>query len=860
MRLVIYSLICCMAVFVQGLKAQTNNPGIYCVGSAGTGNCNQPGPSNSQNNFINDFINDFSTCGGNNDITNNNSGCCALPSNYIYYAGTHTLIVAPGQFITCRLRSGIIFNQGFAIFIDWNQNGIFDVPSERIAATNIAPPANTWVTLTFTIPNGQPVGKYRMRVRSIFAQAGTTILPCGQQSYSETEDYDVEVVSNNTSGVVSATLTSNSPVCSGSTLSITAITSPTTSVASWSGPNAFTSSAVNPQIFNATPALNGVYTVTLGAGLCPYVGTVGVTVAPAANFNITQGPQTICQGGNITGAINLVNNPNLFNFLWTSTSTYSGTIQSPHLQNTLLQPAMLPANVPVATVIYSITVSPTLNPACAITQTVGVTIVNPLTPSLTMPPPLCDISAPVQLTATPGGGTWSAHPGLTAGGVFSPTFATIGQNSVMYSVMVGTCVVSNTATLDVTRYYSPALSSSISMCVRDPQFNLMNIVQNTLTGVWSGIQVNNNLFNPSGLATGNYSLTYSTDSAPIGGVCPASTILVVPVFNPPVPDINPIGPLCSNAPTVALSASPPNGFWSGNPGVSSAGVRTPSLNLVGANSVTYSAGQGTCVASSSRTFHMSYFNTAQLTGSIPELCGNSNPVNLMSIVQNTNGAWMGTNTSTNVFSPAGLATGVYTFSYITHSTPNYTMCPDIRTLSISVLNPPVPVITQVGPQCSQGGTIQLAVTPATGTWMATPYLTSGGRFTPSLSPLGSNLVQYVIGTSTCNSSQISRISVEAFVPATITGHLNDQCTTNLAVDLAPYTLNNLGYWTGNGISGLKFDPAVAGSGNHILTYHTASSPSGLCPTRQMFQCRYTRWQCRPLPLPDHSATPPPLSS
>lgn len=816
----------------SNVTSQTNNPGPYCVGGAGTGNCNQPGVSNATGNTINDFIDDFTTCGANGDITNVGSGCNALQNNYIYYSGTHSLVVAPGQFISCTLRSGLQFAQGFAIFIDWNQNNIFDIPAERVAATNNAPIAGTLVNLSFTIPAGQPLGTYRMRVRSIFAQAGTAILPCGMQTYSETEDYDVIVVAQNNSGVLTATLSSNSPICSGQTLSLSAATTPTTPTVLWSGPNSFTSALHNPVLPGASASLSGVYTVTLGSGNCPYVGTVGVSVAPNANFSLSPVSPTICQGGSFNGIIALNSNPALYTFSWSAAAAGS-TIFNPHLQNTIITPPMVPVGVPVATAIYSAVVTPTINASCAITRTLEVTINNPLTPSINPTPNLCDIFNTVTLTAVPGGGTWSANPAVSANGAFNPQLASIGINTVQYSVNAGNCIVSNTGTLLVSKFHTPALTNSISLrCVQDPPFDLMNIVQDTLTGYWSGTQVTNNFFHASGLATGNYSLTHHTFSTPIASVCPATTVLVVPVFNPPIPVIAPIAPLCDISTTVALTANPPNGVWSGNAGVSANGIRTPSLNLIGTNTVTYTAGQGTCVASASKTFHLSKFNTAAFKGTVPHLCENSAPFNMMSIVQNTNGSWSGFNVSPiNVFDPSGLQTNTYNLTYINRSAPNTTLCPDMSTVSVSVLNPPIPSITSIGPLCSAHGSVQLVATPANGIWTSTSYLTANGVFTPSLSPTGDNFVQYIVGTSTCNAQQTSVIKVEAFVPASITSGIDDQCNTNPPINLSPFTLNNSGYWSGTGIVGSNFNPALSGSGNFILTYKTASSPSGLCPAQ-----------------------------
>lgn len=69
-------------------------------------------------------------------------------------------------------------------------------------------------------------------------------------------------------------LSSNSPVCVNSTISLSA---PAATSYSWTGPNGFTSSAQNPTIPNATAAMAGIYScVVSGTGACD--GTYSVTV------------------------------------------------------------------------------------------------------------------------------------------------------------------------------------------------------------------------------------------------------------------------------------------------------------------------------------------------------------------------------------------------------------------------------------------------------------------------------------------------------------------------------------------------------------------------------------------------------
>lgn len=84
-----------------------------------------------------------------------------------------------------------------------------------------------------------------------------------------------------------AVVTSNSPVCTNSTLQLNATGG---SVYSWTGPNGFTSNLQNPAIPNATAAHSGIYTCQVsGSGACDGSFTVSVVIgdnlAPVPNIN-----------------------------------------------------------------------------------------------------------------------------------------------------------------------------------------------------------------------------------------------------------------------------------------------------------------------------------------------------------------------------------------------------------------------------------------------------------------------------------------------------------------------------------------------------------------------------------------------
>jgi gliding motility-associated-like protein len=632
--------------------------------------------------------------------------------------------------------------------------------------------------------------------------------------------------------VISGTAIANSPVCAGQNVTLTAYASNSTGLTyTWTGPNSYSITGQSAILAPASPTMNGVYSVTLDNGNCPAVRTVTVNVIPYPNFFLTTPTPTICQGGTVT-ATSVSQTPinqGQYYFQWQPSPGFG--VWNPLQPSSPIVPPLLPVTQTLGTMVYSLTITPIILP-CSTTRTLAITINNPLVPTFTPAPLLCNTSPQTQLLATPGGGTWTGNTSVGPTGIVSPAFSSIGSNTVLYSVSIGNCKVGNSTSFRVSKFHTAALTSTLNLvCVQDPSYNLKNLVQDTTGGKWYGTNVTSyKNFSPGGLPSGSYSFTYITKSLPDTGVCDHSTVLAVQVFNPPTPTINPIAGKCTNESTVTLTASPPGGSWSNNSAVSISGIQTPSLGTAGTNTVVYTAGQGTCGASASATFHISQFRTAALSGTVPHLCFNSNGVNLLSIAQNTTGTWTGINIGTNnVFSPTGLPTGVYMLTYNTTSWPEPMRCPDSRTIAVSVTNPVVPSLSNVGPLCSTDAAVQLSAMPSTGQWIQSSFLTLSGAFVPSLAAIGNNAVTYVIGTPTCNAKQTIQISVEAFVPALITSSLDALCNNNLPVSLSHLTQSGNGSWSGPGIQGKSFNPAKAGTGEFTLLHQTSSSPSGLCP-------------------------------
>lgn len=92
-----------------------------------------------------------------------------------------------------------------------------------------------------------------------------------------------------------ASLTSNGPVCEGSTLTLSLSASGSgTLTYDWTGPNNFSASAQNPAITTVSTAAAGAYTVTVSNGCASTQESIPVVVNAAPSATITYGAVPIC--------------------------------------------------------------------------------------------------------------------------------------------------------------------------------------------------------------------------------------------------------------------------------------------------------------------------------------------------------------------------------------------------------------------------------------------------------------------------------------------------------------------------------------------------------------------------------------
>jgi hypothetical protein len=217
-------------------------------------------------------------------------------TGYADYTSTSgSLAIGSVNTITIQLAYSTSGNaRQVAAWIDYNNDGIFTEPAEKIYGESIVSGANGQPVLAnFTVPSSAIVGARRMRVRVTFNS--DPILPCGQNSYiGEVQDYTINVT-----GGASCTL---APIVScPATITVTAASGATTATASF-----MTATASSPCSGATT---NIAYIVNNTVVTSSYAFPVGSTVVTArathsantqntdCTFTVTVNPFTAGGGG-----------------------------------------------------------------------------------------------------------------------------------------------------------------------------------------------------------------------------------------------------------------------------------------------------------------------------------------------------------------------------------------------------------------------------------------------------------------------------------------------------------------------------------------------------------------------------------
>ncbi|MFN5877538.1 MAG: hypothetical protein ACK44B_01630, partial [Flavobacteriales bacterium] len=240
-------------------------------------------------------------CNGNTTTITATAGGGVTPYQYSLnggaYQGSSTFTVGAGTYVVTvkdannctQASNSLVITQPTAL-------------SASISAGTIACNGGT-TTITAVASGGTVTYLYSLNGGSY--QSGNTFTVSSGTYTVTVKDANLCMVTTNTlnitqpAAISSPTAGSNSPICSGSALNLTASTV-IGATYSWTGPNGFSSSSQNPTISNASILASGIYSVTASNGGCSSaVSTVNVTVnqtpsitTQPVNAQIAQGAST----------------------------------------------------------------------------------------------------------------------------------------------------------------------------------------------------------------------------------------------------------------------------------------------------------------------------------------------------------------------------------------------------------------------------------------------------------------------------------------------------------------------------------------------------------------------------------------
>jgi len=127
-----------------------------------------------------------------NAINQNNS---AWGGYRDYYASSLANVTQTLSYnISVTIYNATVSQKNISAWIDWNQNGVFDVPTETVLSTTSTVGSAQSVTLTntFAVPLAAVANLTRLRVELAFNSEGAAT-PCNTNSLTDVQDYKVNV-------------------------------------------------------------------------------------------------------------------------------------------------------------------------------------------------------------------------------------------------------------------------------------------------------------------------------------------------------------------------------------------------------------------------------------------------------------------------------------------------------------------------------------------------------------------------------------------------------------------------------------------------------------------------------------------
>ena len=206
----------------------------------------------------------------------------------------------------------------------------------------------------------------------------------------------------------------------------------------------------------------------------------------------------------------------------------------------------------------------------------------------------------------------------------------------------------------------------------------------------------------------------------------------------------------------------------------------------------------------------------------PDLCDNEAPYTLTEgSPVGAGGVYTGPGVSGNSIDPAAALPGTHVLTY---TFTDVNGCVDFASENITIHPSPVVSFSPVSDFCEDAAGYTLVEGSPFGGTYAGPGITAG-VFDPAAAGPGSHNESYTFtDVNGCTGAASQTITVHA-LPAVSFSPLADVC-----INATPFALSGGspggGVYTGTGVSGGNFDPAIAGNGTHVITYTFTDGVTG----------------------------------
>lgn len=583
------------------------------------------------------------------------------------------------------------------------------------------------------------------------------------------------------------------------------------------------------QMLNGSPSLGGFWTSPTGATFTNH--NINPSTSPSGIYTYTVsnicGTKTAQVNLNILAPINADAGPDLYinpgqtaTLLGTAGPVASGPFVYAWSPSTFLvdssvaQPTTIPLNATTTFTVYVYNVAAGCQDTSQVTVFVSQGVLN--VNAVTSNPVICPGNT-AQLFAVTSGGfgnyQYSWNPAVSLNDATSGMPLASPTSTTVYTVTVTDGVFSDVSQVQI-QVNTPAtvvFPAIPNVCINSGPQNI-NLGVNPPGGQFSGPGITNQIagiFNPVAAGVGTHTLTYTTTDQNGCVVSGTQTITVQPM---PMATVSPIGPFCSNSPSFVLqNVSPPGGNYLG--GAVSNNTFNPALANLGNNTIVYSFSD-TLTGCTNNVSFVVVVNAAPLVsfGNLPTFCESAAPYTLTSGIP-AGGTYSGPGVVNGIFYADSVGAGTYFLQYTVNTSNG---CSASATQMVIVNPVPTVFIPDQPDLCKNAGpTLIVGATPSNVTYSGLGV--NNGIINPAqLTPGVHQIVVTLIAPSGCVATDTALITILP-APSVSFSPISPICINN-----GPYTLGGAnppgGTFQGPGVSNGVFDPLVAGTGIHTLTY------------------------------------------